>query len=44
VHGWLNQEVLAGVMRLGLDELPVLAQTVGYPANAAANVTPSRSV
>ncbi|WP_196391499.1 nitroreductase family protein, partial [Ralstonia solanacearum] len=31
VRGWLNQRQLAEALSLNEDEIPVLAQTVGYP-------------
>jgi Nitroreductase family len=33
LHGWLNQDELSGAMLLDAHELPVLAQTVGYPSD-----------
>jgi nitroreductase len=32
VRGWINHRLLADVLRLNEDELPILAQTVGKPA------------
>lgn len=32
VRGWINHRVLADALRLNEDELPILAQTVGYRA------------
>ena len=32
VRGWLNQRLLAEALSLNEDEIPVLAQTVGWPA------------
>ncbi|AJY11174.1 nitroreductase family protein [Burkholderia dolosa] len=34
VRGWINHRALADALRLNEDELPILAQTVGYRANA----------
>lgn len=31
VRGWINHRILADVLRLNEDELPILAQTVGWP-------------
>lgn len=33
VRGWLNHRLLAEALRLNEDELPILAQTVGLPAD-----------
>lgn len=30
VRGWLNQRLLAEALSLNEDEVPLLAQTVGY--------------
>jgi nitroreductase len=30
VRGWINHRMLADALRLNEDELPILAQTVGY--------------
>ncbi|WP_321909736.1 nitroreductase family protein [Burkholderia cepacia] len=35
VRGWINHRVLADALRLNEDELPILAQTVGYRAGGA---------
>ncbi|KVQ49854.1 nitroreductase [Burkholderia cepacia] len=37
VRGWINHRVLADALRLNEDELPILAQTVGYRAGGAAS-------
>jgi len=34
VRGWLNQRLLAESLSLNEDEIPVLAQTVGWPVTA----------
>lgn len=36
VRGWINHRALADALRLNEDELPILAQTVGYPAGTTA--------
>lgn len=36
VRGWINHRTLADALRLNEDELPILAQTVGYRADSAA--------
>lgn len=35
VRGWINHRALADALRLNEDELPILAQTVGYRAGTA---------
>ncbi|KUZ89264.1 nitroreductase [Burkholderia ubonensis] len=35
VRGWINHRTLADALRLNEDELPILAQTVGYRADGA---------
>lgn len=35
--GWINHRALADALRLNEDELPILAQTVGYRAGGAAS-------
>lgn len=30
-RGWINHQLLADALRLNEDELPMLAQTVGFP-------------
>ncbi|AXK67411.1 MULTISPECIES: nitroreductase family protein [Burkholderia] len=36
VRGWINHRALADALRLNEDELPILAQTVGYRAGTTA--------
>ncbi|TES69023.1 hypothetical protein E2P84_32410 [Burkholderia cepacia] len=35
VRGWINHRTLADALRLNEDELPILAQTVGYRTGSA---------
>ena len=36
VRGWINHRLLAGALSLNEDETPILAQTVGLPADTGA--------
>lgn len=40
VRGWINHRALADALRLNEDELPVLAQTVGYRVGGASGTVP----
>jgi nitroreductase len=33
IRGWIDQPLIASALRLDADELPILAQTVGFPAD-----------
>jgi len=36
VRGWISRRVLADALSLNEDEIPILAQTVGFPQQAHA--------
>ncbi len=36
VRGWINHRALAEALSLNEDELPILAQTIGFPGHLAA--------
>ncbi|UVE65500.1 nitroreductase family protein [Burkholderia pyrrocinia] len=40
VRGWINHRALADALRLNEDELPILAQTVGYRVGGASGTVP----
>ena len=40
VRGWINHRALADALRLNEDELPILAQTVGYRLGGASGTVP----